>query len=76
MYNGNLLRVDGCCVKRKYSCRTTVFVGNLPYDVSENELITHFQTVLSFYGTYQVFRKDSYMLEDLVFSNRSLLFLS
>uniref|UniRef100_A0A0R3S488 RNA-binding protein 34 n=1 Tax=Elaeophora elaphi TaxID=1147741 RepID=A0A0R3S488_9BILA len=43
-YGGNLLRVDSCCVKRKYSCRTTVFVGNLPYNVSENELIAHFET--------------------------------
>uniref|UniRef100_A0A8R1TU36 RRM domain-containing protein n=1 Tax=Onchocerca volvulus TaxID=6282 RepID=A0A8R1TU36_ONCVO len=43
-YDGNLLRVDSCCTKRKYSSRTTVFVGNLPYDVSENELIAHFET--------------------------------
>ncbi|OZC08049.1 hypothetical protein X798_04941 [Onchocerca flexuosa] len=43
-YDGNLLRVDSCCIKRKYSSRTTVFVGNLPYDVSENELIAHFET--------------------------------
>uniref|UniRef100_A0A1I7VYS7 RNA-binding protein 34 n=1 Tax=Loa loa TaxID=7209 RepID=A0A1I7VYS7_LOALO len=42
-YDGNLLRVDSCCAKRKYNCRTTVFVGNLPYDVSENELIAHFE---------------------------------
>uniref|UniRef100_A0A915PMG0 RRM domain-containing protein n=1 Tax=Setaria digitata TaxID=48799 RepID=A0A915PMG0_9BILA len=43
-YGGNLLRVDSCCSKRNYSCQTTVFVGNLPYDAFENELITHFET--------------------------------
>ncbi|VDM95828.1 unnamed protein product [Thelazia callipaeda] len=43
MYCGNLLRVDRCCGKRTYSSQTTVFVGNLPYDVSENELVAHFE---------------------------------
>uniref|UniRef100_A0A0N4SX85 RRM domain-containing protein n=1 Tax=Brugia pahangi TaxID=6280 RepID=A0A0N4SX85_BRUPA len=42
-YDGNMLRIV-LAQKKKIQLPNNIFVGNLPYDMSENELIAHFET--------------------------------
>ncbi|VDN57743.1 unnamed protein product [Dracunculus medinensis] len=36
------LRVDLCSAKKYYDCKNTVFIGNVPFNAKEDELIDHF----------------------------------
>lgn len=39
------LRVDLCSAKKYYDCKNTVFIGNVPFNAKEDELIDHFSIV-------------------------------
>lgn len=39
----NTLRVDCCAAPRNYSGQTTIFIGNIPYDTQDDQLINFFK---------------------------------
>ncbi|CAG9532443.1 unnamed protein product [Cercopithifilaria johnstoni] len=62
-FGRNLLRLNGCCGKRKCSCKTAVFIYLM---MCPKTSLLHILKQFCFYNTYKFFKKDSLTLEGLV----------